>query len=265
MSLKVDYIENDKLLIKIALAIFSITFFILFTFEPFGDIRHGFLLSGIVRVFSYALTASLSFFLLERFLKPWFLKLTNPTIYNPVFWYFVEFVLISIFIFICRSLWVGMDKTTVNSFFLVLYRVIVIGALPILFVVILLYSFKKSSEKSKEVTFKSKDKNPEYLKLIQDTVLCLKSDENYTTIYFKEGSTSKSKILRGSLSYFETALELPFLRIHRANIINLNNVKNINVNSQGGIVLLNTDDINLRVSRKYVSDLKKNWEALKCL
>ncbi|NAS30192.1 hypothetical protein GTQ40_04340 [Flavobacteriaceae bacterium R38] len=262
MRIQINFIKNDSLLFKLAVSIFILTFFILFIFEPFGDIKHGYFLSGIIRVLTYAFTASISFYLSERYIKYIFKRLLPKSIYTPVFWYFIELFIITIAIFACKTLWVGFNNTSLASFFIVLYRVLVIGVIPFAFIVVLLYSFNKSSVKSKEIAFKSKDKNPEYLKLPQKQILYLKSDENYTTIYFKNKEGLQSKILRGSLSYFEATLSLPFFRIHRGIIVNINAIKNVDINSQGGTIILNVKNIELRISRTYVTDFKKYWNTL---
>lgn len=261
MKFKINFIENNSILFKLALAIFLITFFILFIFEPFGDIKHGFLLTGIIRLLSYALTASISFFIAERFIKHTFIKFSKKTIYLPVYWYLIEIILVTVAIFFCRTLWVGFENTTLSSFFLILYRVLVIAVIPYAFIMLLVFNTNKFSKRATEITFKSKDKNPEYLKLSEDAILYLKSDENYTTIYFKYKNLLKSKMLRGSLSYFEENLDIPFLRIHRSYVVNINAVEQAEVNSQGGKILLNFESIELRVARKFVSNFKLRWDA----
>lgn len=263
MAFRVNFIENQKLLQKLAILLFVITFFILFIFEPFGDITHGFILSGILRITSYALTTAVVFYCSERFLKPLFIKATKSSIYLPVYWYLIEIILVAVAIFFCRTLWVGFENTTLTSFFLVLYRVIVIAIIPLTVIMLLIFNSNKDNFKPPETILKSTDKNAEYLKLKTNTILYLKSDENYTSVFFNnEKQTIKSKILRGSLSHFESELSHPFVRIHRAFIVNLNAIKHIDVNSQGGTIALNSSEIELRVSRTYASNFKEQWNAL---
>ncbi len=261
MAFEIKLIKNTKQLKWMALAIFFLVFFILFIFEPFGDIQHGFQVLGILRIASYALVPALAFYLLERFIRPISIKyeLEKQNRFAPLYWYFSEILVVVICIFLVRSCWIGMDKVTLQSFFLVLYRVLSIAIIPFGVLMILVYKFQTNNAKE-IITFISLDKNPEYLKLPIDKILYLQSEDNYTSIFYVKNDKLKQSLLRGSLSHFQGQLNPCFHRIHRSHIVNLQIITHADYNSQGGKLSLMHTDNNLRISRKYVTDFKTMWE-----
>ncbi|WP_299364103.1 LytTR family DNA-binding domain-containing protein [Winogradskyella sp.] len=259
MNLKIKLIEDRLLVLRLTLLIFIATFFILFFFEPFGDIKHGFELIGIARVASYALTASMVFFASESYLKPLIKRYLKKGIYTAVYWYFIELFIVAIAIFICRSLWLGVDSMTLNTFLLVLYRVFLIAILP--FFLLMVIVFKSNKPKNNYTVVLSSDtKTPEFLNISNKNLLYLKSEDNYTEVVFLESNELHKKLLRGSLTFFQNQLDINFTRIHRSVIINLLAVKYAKINSQGGELTLTDNNTKLRVSRKYSSDFISKWE-----
>ncbi|QNM86228.1 response regulator transcription factor [Polaribacter pectinis] len=89
---------------------------------------------------------------------------------------------------------------------------------------------------------------------IVDIIRC-KSDNNYTTFYFKDGS----KILVSkTLKYYADMLkEVGFLRVHQSHLINIKYIKEF-IKSDGGYLLL-TDKSNVPVS------VRKKAEVLEIL
>lgn len=260
-----NFILNSSKQIKgIALAIGILVFLILFLFEPFGDIEHGFKIIGLVRILSYAVLASVTFLVSEQFVRPLILR-TFPILKNkffPIIWYLLELLLVTLAIFLCRSYWVGFENVTLSSFYLVLYRVFSIALIPLVLLFIFVYK-TSDTDGVKQLLFKSNDKNPDYLKLEASKVLYLLSEDNYTTIYFlnKENNVQQ-KLLRGSLSYFEDQILEPLVRIHRSHIVNLEAIKDVEYNSQGGMVTLSHTSEKFRISRKYIPVFREQWEAL---
>ncbi len=84
-----------------------------------------------------------------------------------------------------------------------------------------------------------------------ETIVRLKSDGNYTSIYLSDGKKIMvAKILRE----FEELLDnLGFIRIHHSHIINLNHLESY-MNKDGGYVILK-DKTTLPVSKRKKSDL----------
>ncbi len=260
MNIKLNLIEDHKLVLKLALIIFAATFFILFFFEPFGDIEHGFELIGIARVTSYAATASLTFYFAESYLKTIICYWLKTTIYLPVYWYFLELFIITITIFICRSLWIGLDSVSLHDFVLVVYRVSLIAIIP--FFLLMVIIFKSNKLNSDDITvLSSNTKTPEFLNISSKYIYYLKSEENYTTIVFLDNNRLNKKLLRGSLSFFQSQLSINFVRIHRSFIVNLIAIQYANINSQGGDIYLKEGNIKLRISRKYATEFMLKWQS----
>ena len=89
---------------------------------------------------------------------------------------------------------------------------------------------------------------------IEDIIRC-KSDNNYTTFYFNDGS----KILVSkTLKYYADMLkELGFLRVHQSHLVNIKYIKEF-IKSDGGYLML-TDNSNIPVS------VRKRNEVLEVL
>ncbi len=84
----------------------------------------------------------------------------------------------------------------------------------------------------------------------------IQADENYTSVYLKEG---KMYHVRKSLQSWEDMLpSREFTRIHRSLLVNLSAVENINLESRDtGHVLLNGQHQPLRLARRALQRLKQ--------
>ncbi len=259
MKFKLDLINSDRLIHVLTISIFSITFFILFVFEPFGDIEHGFTFTGIIRILSYSLVSAIVFLVSEKYLRSKIVALFGGSPYLALYWYFIELFIITLFIFLCRSLWVGIHDTSINTFLIVLYRVFSIAVIPFVILMLLLY-VNNARNTQKRIVLKSNAKNSDFLKIIKSDLFYLKSEENYTTISYISNGKSLNKLLRGSLSFFHSQLDDSFIRIHRSYIVNLEVIKDVKLNSQGGEVILKRNDVKLKISRTYMLNFKQKWE-----
>lgn len=87
--------------------------------------------------------------------------------------------------------------------------------------------------------------------VLADEVMYMIADKNYTEIYLKEGSR---KIVTRSIGVFESQLpDFPFFRIHKSQIVNLNEVI-MYVPGNGGTVKMR-DGKRLEVSRRKKNEL----------
>lgn len=259
MNFEIYLIEDIKFLKRISLIIFAVIFFILFAFEPFGAITHSFKIIGIIRIFTYAITASALFYILERYLKFHILKYLKKNNYYKILWYFLIILFVTIGIYFCRTFWVGFDSFSLKSFLLVLYRVFIISIIPLAILISLNCFLNTKENKEKAITLISKDKNPEYLKIDAKDILCLKSEENYTAIFFKKENVIKKRLLRGSLSFFLEQCNTFCTQINRAYLVSLYAISKVKTNSQGGIIILNKNSEKLKITRKYVAAFNKKW------
>jgi two-component system LytT family response regulator len=86
-----------------------------------------------------------------------------------------------------------------------------------------------------------------------EDIVRLRGNGNFTDLYLHNGS---KKMVCRFLKHFSEILPLPFIRVHKSHIINLNCVKSYN---KGGIITLN-DFTEIEVSPTYKEDFLKNFK-----
>lgn len=86
-----------------------------------------------------------------------------------------------------------------------------------------------------------------------EEIVRLRGNGNFTDLYLHNGS---KKMVCRFLKHFSEILPLPFIRVHKSHIINLNCVKSYN---KGGIITLN-DDTEIEVSPTYKEDFLRNFK-----
>ncbi|OOG63036.1 LytTR family DNA-binding domain-containing protein [Flavobacterium sp. A45] len=86
-----------------------------------------------------------------------------------------------------------------------------------------------------------------------EEIVRLRGNGNFTDLYLHNGS---KKMVCRFLKHFSEILPLPFIRVHKSHIINLNCVKSYN---KGGIITLN-DNTEIEVSTTYKEDFLKNFK-----
>ena len=86
-----------------------------------------------------------------------------------------------------------------------------------------------------------------------EEIVRLRGNGNFTELYLQNGN---KKMVCRFLKHFSEILPLPFLRVHKSHIINLNFVKAYN---KGGVITLN-DGEEIEVSPTYKEDFLKNFK-----
>ncbi len=86
-----------------------------------------------------------------------------------------------------------------------------------------------------------------------EEIVRLRGNGNFTDIYLQNG---QKKMVCRFLKHFTEILPLPFLRVHKSHIINLNCVKSFN---KGGFLTLN-DNSEIEVSSTYKDDFLRNFK-----
>ncbi|KIC02267.1 response regulator [Flavobacterium sp. JRM] len=86
-----------------------------------------------------------------------------------------------------------------------------------------------------------------------EEIVRLKGNGNFTDLYLNNGN---KKMVCRFLKHFSEILPLPFIRVHKSHIINMNCVKAYN---KGGIITLN-DGAEIEVSPTYKEDFLKNFK-----
>ena len=86
-----------------------------------------------------------------------------------------------------------------------------------------------------------------------EEIVRLRGNGNFTDLYLNNGT---KKMVCRFLKHFSEILPLPFIRVHKSHIINVNCVKSYN---KGGIITLN-DDTEIEVSSTYKEEFLKNFK-----
>ncbi|MFB9077863.1 LytR/AlgR family response regulator transcription factor [Flavobacterium procerum] len=86
-----------------------------------------------------------------------------------------------------------------------------------------------------------------------EEIVRLRGNGNFTDLYLNNGN---KKMVCRFLKHFSEILPLPFIRVHKSHIINVNCVKSYN---KGGIVTLN-DGAEIEVSPTYKEEFLKNFK-----
>lgn len=84
------------------------------------------------------------------------------------------------------------------------------------------------------------------------SIVKLQANGNFTDVWLEDGSR---KMICRFLKYFDDLLELPFIRVHRSSIINLDHIKSYS-KSDGGFVVMK-DGSEIEVSATYKDQLLK--------
>jgi len=85
-----------------------------------------------------------------------------------------------------------------------------------------------------------------------EEIVRLRGNGNFTDLYLNNGT---KKMVCRFLKHFSEILPLPFIRVHKSHIINMNCVKSYN---KGGIITLN-DGVEIEVSPTYKEEFLKNF------
>lgn len=243
---------------KAAIISTIVVFLILFLLQPFNGIVHGFTLSGILRILSYALVVGLTVLLTEFCLIKGFKKLfPGNGFYLPLIWYSLTLVLVTTAVFIMKNAWSDFAYMNWYEYGIVVKRTLSIAIFPL----ILLFVFLLNQKKKSDVLNLQADQKNEFLSVNQDQLLYLQSQDNYTEVHYIKNDELRKKLLRGSLSSFEKQLAYPLFRCHRSYIVNLLAIESLKGNSQGYQLNLRHGETSIKVSRKYASDFRKNWTS----
>ncbi|WP_348823657.1 LytR/AlgR family response regulator transcription factor [Flavobacterium aestuarii] len=115
---------------------------------------------------------------------------------------------------------------------------------------IIVENFKESKPEKQQVILPTLE-GFEVVKM--EEIVRLRGNGNFTDLYLHNGN---KKMACRFLKHFSEILPLPFIRVHKSHIINLNCVKSYN---KGGIITLN-DATEIEVSPTYKEDFLRNFK-----
>jgi len=216
------------------------------------------------------LTLSLNLIILPSFFPKIFVQ-SKWNIKKEIFWNIWILITISAsnFLFYTKLF----EVITIN--FGLVGKIVLIAFIPVATLIIinqdrLLRSHLKSAirlnvrlKESKQVKDKMIYFDSEYkkdsLSIKLDSLILIKSADNYIEVFYKSNGDIKSQMVRSTLSKAEQLLrECDFIfRCHRTFIVNKNYIEEITGSSQGYKLIFNKIDFPVLVSQKYISEFKK--------
>jgi len=267
-----------SLIIAVSSGLFIALF--LFYFEPFN--LH--LNTDGNKVFHMSFFGCITTFVLLVFL--YVFPLLLPNLFSDKNWKLGYQMILNMLIIIAIATFNSIYSNYMNSipfgwdsYWLILSRTFVLGALPIAFITFVDYYQKAKLNHSvainilknkkeipkapKEATHQiSTDLKNQSFSFIENDFNYAISDGNYTDICFLDENTLKRVTYRVTLLSFETQLKeaSSLIRCHRSYLVNLNKVKNISGNAQGLKLELINQSETIPVSRNYIPIVKQFFQ-----
>lgn len=100
--------------------------------------------------------------------------------------------------------------------------------------------------------------------IAEDNLLCIRSMENYCTLYYLSNKGISKQLFRISLSNILIQVETHNTqRCHRSYIVNLNKVNKLKGNAQGYKLIISEMDFDIPVSRSFISVIIPRLHQLK--
>jgi len=273
----VDFLNNsftlldstkDKLFLIIFCAFFS-TFFIYF-YQPLNITtwQHDSSIGNFLTIWSAGFLGALMLCITQLIIRPK-VKLNTFTVGQFLLWVFFEFLLLAILFFALYAEW---KNPFWQEFLLTLRYTISLTIIPY-FLACLLIAVRKLSNPVKAEAISPiskpplpkpilplaqhafKDENGKIMLAIKPTqLLLLKSENNYTAVFFLQNEQVEKKLIRTNLKKLESELsEFPYLlRIHRSHMVNLEKIASVE-RKKGSfqIYLTQLPEMPLKVSESY--------------
>lgn len=253
---------NSRWLLILFCTIFS-TVFILF-YDPLN-------VSGIskettlARLFSYhglSFWGALVLIFTQFWLRPRF-NLDTFLVWQFLLWVVLEIFLLSVCFFLIYR---EFGKPFLPEFIAVFRMTALLAIVPYAIACLLIavvsmppaVSVEPETPKPAAALLSIKDENGKpMLSIAQEDILLLKSENNYTAVFFRQEEKVEKKLIRSSLKNILQQLPPPhFLRIHRSYSINLNNLSTVDrKNGELQVKLKQLPDLPLKVSETYKEDI----------
>ncbi len=261
----------------ISLLVGSFVYFFLLVFKPFDDIVNysNFIIAGFGLI-----TFFVSFFvssILPLFFKNYFSD-SNWTVGKEIVHIgFIIFCIGTVNFFFDELFNIhdtsGVGEHVLYNYFLSISITLLIGFMPIIIVVLynqtrLLKKYINEADNinqtkhthtlpTNEIVFVGEGKN-EQLKLQNEAILFIKSENNYCEIYAQELGSIKKNLLRVTLTSVENTLKDfdAFIRVHRSYIVNSNNIEQVSGSAQGYRLHFKGVEFTVPVSRNKSSQFK---------
>jgi len=253
---------------KLFLVVFSGLFasFFIYIYNPFRlmDITYDTALGRNLSVWTGGIIGSLILVVTQFFLR----KLVGLTRFNVG-----QFILWVLFDFICVIIGIFIVFGEPQIPFFEELQVIVgycvsLGFIPYLIACLLISVIKISRKTRKHLSADHekcwfRDENGKIkLALKPGQILYLKSENNYTSVYYLQNQKVERTLIRNTLKKLEEQLDQPGLvRIHRSYMVNLNRIISIHPTKRGfELTMDQMPDIQLSVSGSYKDNFKSQFQ-----
>ena len=266
-----DFAANVKHIFGVSIFIFLVLYFL----RPFGMHKSGSDVLWICLGFG-AVTFVISFLYFGLFGEVLKIKKNVPT------WTLGKWILYMLGLLLCISLgnllfikFIIFPNLGINlsNFLEMAYSTLAIGSIPVAFSG---YFIQQKSDKKnqsaanaiqsqlkvaavqKTTILLSSSNKKQQIELDENEFLYAESQQNYVAIsHLKDGQITET-ILRNTLKNIQSQLpEKPFFRCHQSYLVNTSLIENVSGNAQGlRLRLKGLEDIEIPVSRKYISDLR---------
>jgi len=116
----------------------------------------------------------------------------------------------------------------------------------------------KSMPEEEDVTITLTGTTKEQVKASIGNILYIEAADNYMDVYYLEENKVSHKLLRSTIKQIEEQLKSypSFVRCHRAYIVNIDQITNIEGNAQGYKLKLQNTPKEIPVSRTYMQTLR---------
>ncbi|MFY0626987.1 MAG: LytTR family transcriptional regulator [Reichenbachiella sp.] len=262
--------KSSRWFLVIFCAIYS-TFFIYY-FNPLNirNVDYGQAFANGLPIYLAGFIGAIVITFFEFVIKP-FLKIESFTIRSFILWVAVQFIGLSIVMYLLFGDW---ELRFIPEYFLVLSYTLSLGLLPyfiaVLLIAVAVMRKRISETKSEEVPFGIENNRillKEYngkigISLPIENVIMLKSDNNYTSVYYFLEDAVIKKLIRTNLKKLMDELKNEnLIRVHRSYVINTMHV--VDVQRKKGSYLINLNDKTNEVIKVSVSYLKVFEDFLK--
>ena len=240
---------------------FVCSLFVIF-FKPFGIENTSGVWYYNVYIISIGVLLSLSIIFTE-----WVIPLALPKLFRnwtfgkSLIWYTFVILIIGAIVFIYKSYLGGYSDFTIQEYFFVLGRTLLI-ALTVSFFIVGFYQFinrRALAEISINEDYLVTSQNGKPLKLKLKDILFVSSDDNYVNIHFNDKRGRQKLLFRSSLKNIESQLVNPISpmhRCHRKYIINIKYFEIDKITSRSMTVKLKSEDEVIPVSSQYIETIK---------
>lgn len=121
-----------------------------------------------------------------------------------------------------------------------------------------------SAKETSRITLHSE--TSETLEINLPDLLFVEADDNYSTVFWKNGHGIQSKLLRANLKSIESQLDNSFtLRCHRSFLVNVNAIDSVSGNANGYKLRIRGTDIIIPVSRQKGKEVMERIHQLRSM